>query len=545
MAITEEEITVTVETKAVEVIQVSDADQGPVGPQGPQGETGPAGPAGATGAKGDTGNAGVQGAQGIQGVPGPSGTPGINGATWYNSTGAPSNITGVDGDYSLDSTNGDYYHKEGGAYVLVGNLQGAVGPQGIQGSTGDAGPAGATGPQGPQGIQGVTGSTGATGAAGTAGSIWRSGSGVPSNSSGVINDYYLNVDNGDTYKKGASTYSLIGNIKGADGATGAAGPTGPQGPAGPTGADGAAGVVGSVWRNGNGVPSNTLGVDNDYYLDDVTGDVYLRSGGAYSVQTNIKGATGATGATGSAGAAGTQGIQGPAGPTGADGAAGASGVDGAAGSVWRSGVGSPSNGLGVDGDYYLNTSNGDVYLKAAGTYTVQTNIKGAAGATGATGAAGTPGSVWRSGAGAPSNGTGVDGDHYLNQTNGDVYLKGGGVYSVVANIKGADGAGGFTALNMSLNTQTLGTVPRLVTSFKLPAGTYSAVASLGSSRYGYIAYAVIKSGSTTVATISRTGTLTWVSAAALFTLAAETDLDLYIYSNYRGAYAIIKGLQIS
>jgi hypothetical protein len=63
-------------------------------------------------------------------------------------------------------------------------------------------------------------------------------------------------------------------------------------------------------------------------------------------------------------------------------------VAGAPGSVWRDGAGVPSNALGIDGDYYLRDSNGDVYLKTAGAYAVVANIKGANGAAGAAGAAG-------------------------------------------------------------------------------------------------------------------------------------------------------------
>lgn len=61
------------------------------------------------------------------------------------------------------------------------------------------------------------------------------------------------------------------------------------------------------------------------------------------------------------------------------------GANGADGSVWRNGSGAPSNSLGVNGDYYLNTANGDVYLKATGTYTIVTNIKGANGTNGTNG----------------------------------------------------------------------------------------------------------------------------------------------------------------
>jgi len=59
--------------------------------------------------------------------------------------------------------------------------------------------------------------------------------------------------------------------------------------------------------------------------------------------------------------------------TGAD---GTDGVDGMDGSIWHDGTGIPSGGLGSNGDYYLNNTNGDVYNKIAGTWTYVTNIKG-------------------------------------------------------------------------------------------------------------------------------------------------------------------------
>lgn len=62
------------------------------------------------------------------------------------------------------------------------------------------------------------------------------------------------------------------------------------------------------------------------------------------------------------------------------------GTPGTPGSVWHNDVGVPANNLGVVGDYYLNTTNGDVYKKTAtSTWTLQGNIKGATGATGASG----------------------------------------------------------------------------------------------------------------------------------------------------------------
>lgn len=68
---------------------------------------------------------------------------------------------------------------------------------------------------------------------------------------------------------------------------------------------------------------------------------------------------------------------------------------------------------------------------------------GGGGGTGTPGTAGAPGSVWRTGAGTPSNATGVDTDQWLNTTTGDVYTRAGGVYSVTGNIRGTAGVSPF------------------------------------------------------------------------------------------------------
>lgn len=140
------------------------------------------------------------------------------GSTWYLNTGAPADGLGIDGDLYLNTTTCDYYQKTGGAWNLVGT---------IRGTTGATGP---TGPQGPAGANGTNGTNGTNGADGVVGSIWYTGEGAPSSGLGIDGDYYLNVLNGNYYKKisgswGTALASLVGP-------TGATGPTGPQGPAG-------------------------------------------------------------------------------------------------------------------------------------------------------------------------------------------------------------------------------------------------------------------------------------------------------------------------
>jgi hypothetical protein len=82
---------------------------------------------------------------------------------------------------------------------------------------------------------------------------------------------------------------------------GFAGPLNRIGPQGPQG------LSGSVWLNGNGEPDNNLGNNNDYYLDDLTADVYEKVNDVWLWKLNLKGPKGAKGATGSIGP------QGPAG----------------------------------------------------------------------------------------------------------------------------------------------------------------------------------------------------------------------------------------
>lgn len=108
----------------------------------------------------------------------------------------------------------------------IGQL-GIIGPQG---------PIGLTGPQGPQGERG---------------SIWISGNGVPSNTSGYqINDKYMNNTNGDVYTltstNGTLQWTLSSNIKGPQGLRGPQGERGLQGEQGPIGKTGERGPAGPI-----------------------------------------------------------------------------------------------------------------------------------------------------------------------------------------------------------------------------------------------------------------------------------------------------------
>lgn len=204
--------------------------------------------------------------------------------TWRVGAGVPSDGTGIDGDFYLDSGSGDVYQRQTGSYIQVSNIMGPQGPQG---------------PEGPQGP--------------ADGATWRSGSGAPADTLGKDEDYYLDEGTGDVYQRQGGSYVQVANL------TGPQGPQGPQGVQGETGDApahewqgselrfrnpddswgnlvdliGPQGPEGSRWHRGSGAPADTLGEDNDLYLDDTNGDVYEKAAGTWGAPVlNITGPEG-------------------------------------------------------------------------------------------------------------------------------------------------------------------------------------------------------------------------------------------------------------
>jgi len=93
------------------------------------------------------------------------------------------------------------------------------------------------------------------------------------------------------------------------------------------------------------------------------------------------------------------------------------------------GSGAPSSGLGNNGDFYIDTTANAIYgPKTSGSWGSPTSIVGTNGTNG------TNGSVWYTGSGVPSAGLGVNIDFYLRTTNGDVYSKASGSWVVTQNL---------------------------------------------------------------------------------------------------------------
>ena len=177
---------------------------------------------------------------------------------------------------------------------------------------------------------------------------------------------------------------------------------------GDTGATGPAGIV----------ESNTAPLD--------TSVLWLNPNTPATLGIGSTGATGPTGATGSMGPVGLTGATGAIGSTGATGLEGPTGATGIQGSTGPAGtsvniIGSvPTVGVdpqltlntafpsAVDGNGVIDEANGDLWVKAGGSWTDVGNIQGPEGTTGATGPEGATGIQGATGVGS-TGATGVAG----------------------------------------------------------------------------------------------------------------------------------------
>lgn len=102
------------------------------------------------------------------------------------------------------------------------------------------------------------------------------------------------------------------------------------------------------------------------------------------------------------GAPGPAGPQGPVGPTGPAGPAGTNGTNGADGNQTYVVTGTPSAGLGIDGDVAISADDGDVWQKVSGVWVLQGGFGNVAQAKQVDFAGGSPEVIY-SGAAAPGS----------------------------------------------------------------------------------------------------------------------------------------------
>lgn len=91
--------------------------------QGPRGLQGADGKDGRDGANGKDGRDGINGKDGVNGRNGKDGRPGKDGATWFLIYGEPDDALGRGGDFALDGTNSNVYHKDGNEWEFVVHLK--------------------------------------------------------------------------------------------------------------------------------------------------------------------------------------------------------------------------------------------------------------------------------------------------------------------------------------------------------------------------------------------------------------------------------------
>ena len=387
----------------------------------------------------------LNGTNGRNGADGASGTDGRNGAELLSGPTAPTANDGKDGDTYIDATTGDVYKKEGRNWNQIGNIRG---PQGLPGPKGDKGENGRDGftpevtvtdnhdgshtitvtqPEGrpalttivKNGVDGQTpkvkaerdeakkqttltfyidkdgdgnytegtdtlvqtsivkdGQDGAAGQAGRDGKEVLNGKVAPTPRDGKDGDSFVNTATGDVFVKKNNTWEQAGNIKG------------PKGDKGENGRDGFTPEV-SVTDNHDGSHTITVtqpegrpalttivknGVDGQtpkvkaerdeakkqttltFYIDK-DGDGNYTEGTDTLVQTSIV-KDGQDGAAGQAGRDGKEVLNGKLDPTPRD---------------------------GKDGDSFVNTATGDVFVKKNNTWEQAGNIKGPKGDKGENG----------------------------------------------------------------------------------------------------------------------------------------------------------------
>ena len=210
------------------------------------------------------------------------------------------------------------------------------------------------------------------------------------------------------------------------------------------GLDGNNGQDGKDILSGTTDPTSEAGKEGDKYVNTTTGDIFVKKNGQWEREGNLKGAKGDKGEDGATGATGA------AGQNGRDGQNGQNGRDG---KDILSGTSDPTSETGKEGDKYVNTTTGDIFVKKNGQWEREGNLKGAKGDKGEDGVAGVAGQNGQngrdgkdilSGTTDPTSEIGKEGDKYVNTTTGDIFVKKNGQWEREGNLKGPKGDKGDT-----------------------------------------------------------------------------------------------------
>ena len=148
--------------------------------------------------------------------------------------------------------------------------------------------------------------------------------------------------------------------------------------------DGLDGQNGKDILSGTTDPMSETGKEGDKYVNTTTGDIFVKKNGQWEREGNLKGPKGDKGETGAAGVAGQNGRDGQNGQNGRDGENGQNGQNGRDGKDILSGTSDPTSEIGKEGDKYVNTTTGDIFVKKNGQWEREGNLKGPKGDKGDT-----------------------------------------------------------------------------------------------------------------------------------------------------------------
>ena len=378
----------------------------------------------------------LNGTNGRNGADGASGTDGRNGAELLSGPKAPTANDGKDGDTYIDATTGDVYKKEGRNWNQIGNIRG---PQGLPGPKGDKGENGRDGftPEvtvtdnhdgthtititQPEGRPALT-------------TIVKNGVDGQTPKVKAVRDeakkqttltFYLDKDGDGNYTEGTDTLVQTSIVK--DGQDGAAGQ---------------AGRDGKEVLNGKVDPTPRDGKDGDSFVNTATGDVFVKKNNAWEPAGNIKGPKGDKGENGRDGFTpevtvtdnhdGTHTIT-ITQPEGRP----------ALTTIVKNGVDGQTPKVKAERDeakkqttltFYLDKDGDGNYTEGTDTL-VQTSIV----KDGQDGAAGRDGKEVLNGTVDPQPRDGKDGDSFVNTVTGDVFVKKNNAWEPAGNIKGPKG----------------------------------------------------------------------------------------------------------
>ena len=273
------------------------------------------------------------------------------------------------------------------------------------------------------------------------------------------------------------------------------------------------GVSGNTILTTSGAPSDISGVNGDYAYDPSAKIMYgPKSSGTWPAGISLAGSTGATGAAGTNGNTIINTVGAPSNGTGSNGDFAIDTVNKVmygpkSGSVWPAGVsfsgsngangntilstsGAPSNASGTNGDYAYDSTAKIMYgPKSGGVWPAGVSLAGPTGPTGPSG------NTILSGSGAPSAGTGVNGDFYFRTSDSTFYgPKAAGSWPAPISMVGSQGPAGsgavpwanvkdspYNAVGNNVNDDTAEIQAALNSGYKIvyiPAGTYKCTGPL-------------------------------------------------------------------